>query len=55
MNPPARVQEVGEAMGYADTTARQAVSQFLKSDDSRVSMVQKLAKALGKKTSDFID
>jgi transcriptional regulator with XRE-family HTH domain len=49
------MQELGEKMGYADTTARQAVSQFLKSDDPRVSMVQKFAKAVGKKASDFID
>ena len=49
------MQELGQKMGYADTTARQAVSQFLKSDDPRVSMVQKFAKAIGKKTSDFID
>lgn len=49
------MQQLGIAMGYADTTARQSVSQFLKSDDPRVSMVQKFAKAIGKKTSDFID
>jgi transcriptional regulator with XRE-family HTH domain len=49
------MQELGNKMGYAETTARQAVSQFLKSDDPRVSMVQKFAKAVGKKASDFID
>lgn len=40
-------QELGERMGYAPTTARQAVSQFLKSGDPRVSMVRKFAAALG--------
>jgi transcriptional regulator with XRE-family HTH domain len=40
-------QELGEKMGYAPTTARQAVSQFLKSGDPRVSMVRKFAAAVG--------
>lgn len=40
-------QELGEKMGYAPTTARQSVSQFLKSGDPRVSMVRKFAAAVG--------
>lgn len=40
-------QELGEKMGYAPTTARQSVSQFLKSGDPRVSMVRKFAAAMG--------
>ena len=48
------MQELGEAMGYAPSTARQAVSQFLKSNDPRISMVLKFAHATGKKITDFL-
>ena len=47
-------QKLGEAMGYAPTTARQAVSRFLRSGDPHVSMVRRVAKALGTKTSKLI-
>jgi transcriptional regulator with XRE-family HTH domain len=40
-------QELGEKMGYAPETARQAVSQFLKSGDPQISMLRRFAKALG--------
>jgi len=40
-------QELGERMGYAPTTARQAVSQFLKSGDPQISMLRRFAKAIG--------
>jgi transcriptional regulator with XRE-family HTH domain len=42
-------QELGEKMGYAPTSARQAVSQFLKSGDPQVSMLRRFAKAVGVK------
>ncbi len=48
------MQQLGEAMGYAPTTARQSVSQFLKSSDPRISMVLKFADATGKKITDFL-
>jgi transcriptional regulator with XRE-family HTH domain len=47
------MQELGKRMGYAETTARQAVSQFLKGDDPRFSMVQKFARATKTKLSEF--
>jgi transcriptional regulator with XRE-family HTH domain len=40
-------QELGEKMGYAPTTARQAVSQFLKSGDPQISMLRRFAEAIG--------
>jgi transcriptional regulator with XRE-family HTH domain len=40
-------QELGERMGYAPASARQAVSQFLKSGDPQISMLRRFAKALG--------
>ena len=39
-------QELGERMGYAPASARQAVSQFLKSGDPQISMLRRFAKAL---------
>lgn len=48
------MQSLGEAMGYKSTTARQAVSQFFKSTDPRISMVLKFANATGKKITDFL-
>ena len=38
-------QELGERMGYAPASARQAVSQFLKSGDPQISMLRRFAKA----------
>ena len=40
-------QELGEKMGYAPETARQAVSQFLKSGDPQISMLRRFAEAMG--------
>jgi transcriptional regulator with XRE-family HTH domain len=40
-------QELGERMGYAPESARQAVSQFLKSGDPQIGMLRRVAKALG--------
>jgi transcriptional regulator with XRE-family HTH domain len=39
-------QELGEKMGYAPASARQAVSQFLKSGDPQIGMLRRFAKAL---------
>lgn len=41
------MQQLGEKMGYAPTTARQAVSRFLKSGDPQISMLRRFAEALG--------
>lgn len=41
------MQEIGERMGYAPTSARQAVSQFLKSGDPQISMLRRFAEAVG--------
>jgi transcriptional regulator with XRE-family HTH domain len=40
-------QELGEKVGYPAESARQSVSQFLRSHDPRVGMVRRFAKALG--------
>lgn len=40
-------QEIGEAMGYTPASARQAVSQFLKSGDPQISMLRRFAQAMG--------
>jgi transcriptional regulator with XRE-family HTH domain len=40
-------QELGERMGYAPSTARQSVSQFLKSGDPQIGMLRRFAHALG--------
>jgi len=40
-------QVLGEKMGYAPSTARQAVSQFLKSGDPQISMIRRFAEAVG--------
>jgi transcriptional regulator with XRE-family HTH domain len=39
-------QELGEKMGYAPTSARQAVSQFLRSGDPQIGMLRRFAKAM---------
>ena len=41
------MQQLGEKMGYQPTSARQAVSQFLKSGDPQISMLRRYAKAIG--------
>ena len=40
-------QQIGEAMGYPPASARQAVSQFLKSGDPQISMLRRFASAMG--------
>ena len=40
-------QQIGEAMGYPPASARQAVSQFLKSGDPQISMLRRFADAMG--------
>lgn len=40
-------QELGERMGYAPATARQAVWQFLRSGDPQISMLRRFAEAVG--------
>jgi transcriptional regulator with XRE-family HTH domain len=39
--------EIGERMGYAESSARQAVSQFLRSGDPQISMLRRFADAMG--------
>ena len=40
-------QQIGERMGYPPTSAKQAVSQFLKSGDPQISMLRRFADAMG--------
>jgi transcriptional regulator with XRE-family HTH domain len=40
-------QELGERMGYAPETARQAVWQFLRSGDPQISMLRRFSEAVG--------
>ncbi|MEX1232085.1 MAG: helix-turn-helix transcriptional regulator [Planctomycetaceae bacterium] len=40
-------QELGERMGYPPRSARQAVSQFLRSGDPQISMLRRFADAVG--------
>lgn len=40
-------QQIGEAMGYPPASARQAVSQFLKSGDPQIGMLRRFASAMG--------
>jgi transcriptional regulator with XRE-family HTH domain len=40
-------QEIGEKMGYLPPSARQAVSQFLKSGDPQIGMLRRFANAMG--------
>lgn len=47
-------QELGEKMGYAPSTARKAVSQFLKSGDPQISMLRRFAEAMGMSLSTLI-
>ena len=47
-------QELGEKMGYAPTTARQAVSQFIRSSDPQIGMLRKFAKAMGIKVESLL-
>ncbi|MCH7990777.1 MAG: helix-turn-helix transcriptional regulator [Planctomycetes bacterium] len=40
-------QQIGEMMGYSPSSARQAVSQFLKSGDPQLGMLRRFADAMG--------
>lgn len=40
-------QEIGERMGYPPQSARQSVSQFLKSSNPGLGMLARFAKAMG--------
>jgi hypothetical protein len=40
-------QRQGEAMGYNRDTARKSVNQFLKSRDTQISMLRRLADSVG--------
>ncbi|MCA9069417.1 MAG: helix-turn-helix transcriptional regulator [Planctomycetaceae bacterium] len=40
-------QEIGERMGYSPSSARQSLSQFLKSGDPQISMLRRFAEAMG--------
>ncbi len=47
-------QELGERMGYSPASARQAVSQFLKSGDPQIGMLRRFAKAVGVKIGEIV-
>lgn len=40
-------QVIGERMGYGPTSARQAVSQFLRSGDPQIGTLRRFADAMG--------
>ena len=40
-------QALGEKMGYSSSSARQAVSQFLRSGDPQIGMLRRFAEAIG--------
>lgn len=40
-------QEIGERMGYGPASARQSVSQFLRTGDPRISSLRRFAEAMG--------
>jgi transcriptional regulator with XRE-family HTH domain len=49
------LNDLGLKMGYPAETARQAVFQFLKSDDPRISSLRRFAKAMAVPLSDLLD
>ena len=49
------MNDLGVKMGYDVETARQSVFQFLKSNDPRVSMLRRFAKAMDVPLSDLLD
>jgi len=40
-------QQIGERMGYSPKSARQGVSQFLRSGDPQISTLRRFASAMG--------
>ena len=49
------MNDLGVKMGYDAETARQSVFQFLKSNDPRVSMLRRFAKAMDIPLADLLD
>ena len=47
-------QQIGEKMGYNPETARQAISQLLRTSDPQIGTLRRLAKALGIKLESLI-
>ena len=39
-------QQIGERMGYSTSSARQAVSQFVRSGDPQIGMLRRFAEAM---------
>lgn len=47
-------EQLGVAMGYPTASARKSVSQFLQSNDPRISMLRRFAKAVDIPLSEII-
>jgi transcriptional regulator with XRE-family HTH domain len=47
-------QEVGERMGYAQRSARQSVSQFLKGENPTISVLMRFAEAMEVKVESLL-
>ena len=47
-------QQIGEKMGYGASSARQAVSQLLRTGDPQIGTLRRLAKARGVKLDSLI-
>jgi transcriptional regulator with XRE-family HTH domain len=47
-------EQLGVAMGYGQKSARKSVSQFLRTNDPRISMLRKFAKAVDVPLSQII-
>ena len=48
------LSELGLKMGYAPEMARQSAFQFMKTSDPRISMLRKVAEALGVELKDLV-
>lgn len=48
------MQELGERMGHGKSSARQAISQLLKSHDPQIGTLRRFAKAIGVKISALV-
>jgi transcriptional regulator with XRE-family HTH domain len=49
------LQGLGEKMGYESDNARQGAFQFMKSNDPRISMLRRVAEALGMTLNELVD
>jgi transcriptional regulator with XRE-family HTH domain len=49
------LHDLGVKMGYAPENARQAAHQFMKSNDPRISMLRRVAGALGMELKELVD